>query len=86
MKKLQKLLAAAVLTSVICVSAFADSPTCPPPDPGIISTPPCGQASSDGDTDEPTASTTTAEMDTSSSADSYITIAVSVFESRILLF
>ena len=44
MKNKKRLIAAVVLTCVFSLSAFAgesSTPSCAPPDPGIILTPPC---------------------------------------------
>ena len=68
MKNLKRLSAAAVLTFVLSLSAFAgetDTPPCAPPEPGQLETPPCAAAplsaddsAAPGQTDTPPASNT----------------------------
>jgi hypothetical protein len=63
MKNLRKLVAAAALTCVLALSAFAGeipTPPCAPPEPGQIDTPPCAVAP--GDMETPTASTVPGDM------------------------
>ena len=88
MKTLKRLAAAVILTSVLGLTAFAgqtDTPPCVPPEPGQTDTPPCTVAP--GDTGTPTASSTDpGQTDMPPAAESYIDIAVSVFESILPLF
>ena len=70
MTKLTRLATGAVLTLALAFSALAQSQTCPPPNPGEMSSPPCSsnQLTSDdavqGQT-QATATTTTAVTDNS---------------------
>jgi len=51
-KNLKRLVPAVLLTCVLCLSAFAgetQAPPCAPPEPGIISTPPCTGGQMTGD-------------------------------------
>ena len=86
MKSLRKLGAAAVLTSVLALSAFAGETPPPPcaPEPGQSSTPPCAAAL--GDVDTPTGiSTAPGDMATSSET-SFTEIAADVLLNFLPLF
>jgi hypothetical protein len=88
MKNLRKLGAAAVLTGVLALSAFAGeipTPPCTPPEPGQTETPPCAEAP--GDMGTPTgASTAPGDMALASSETSFSEIAANVLLTFLPLF
>lgn len=91
MKNLRKLGAAAVLTCVLALSAFAgeiQTPPCSSPDPGETQTPPCSTAPSDMGTPAE-ASTTPGAMGTptlASNETSFTEIAADVLLNVLSLF
>ncbi len=86
MKNLKRFVSAIVLTCVLGLSTFAgetQAPPCSPPEPGIISTPPCtgGQTVSDS-------SAIPGVVSTPSASDSgYLAeVAITLFESLLPLY
>ncbi len=95
MKNLRKLVTAVLLTSLLCLSAFAGATitsACGPPEPGQVDTPPCAasQAPIPGDMGTPTAlATAPGDIDTPAVANdqaSLTEIAVAVLRSMLSLF
>ena len=86
MKSLRKLGAAAVLTCVLALSAFAGEMQTPPcaPEPGQSSTPPC--ASALGDMDAPPGASTASGDVATSSETSFTEIAADVLLNFLPLF
>jgi len=90
MKNLRKLSAAAVLTLVLALSAFAGqipTPPCAPPEPGQVETPPC--AAAPGDMETPIVTSAPGDMCTPTFANdemSFTKIATDVFLYYLPLF
>ena len=83
MKNLKRFVSAIVLTCVLGLSTFAgetQAPPCSPPDPGIISTPPCTGGQMTGDS--------SGIVSTPSASDSgYLAeVAITLFESLLPLY